>query len=246
VVPQPLPVADRREAEHGSRENHGGLIHERIGHDRISLPRVATAGAWLPWKITMSSSYVATSAQSSPPTRKNPSRTRRFSPATCAAANEREVARCLPSWVIGLVPWVWVFQCGDDGGFVGAERGRERVDGAVDLDGRRAQRPQGSEDAAERSAGAVLHGAGDGERGEHDGQVRFDRVALADEHRPRGEVGLGHAERLLNVPEVMVPADDLGRRHDGDGQVRDVALQSGRLPRGPVPSRPGPGSRRRS
>jgi hypothetical protein len=32
-----------------------------------------------------------------------------------------------------------------------------------------------TQDPADRLAGAVLHGAGDGERGEHDGQVRFDR-----------------------------------------------------------------------
>ena len=55
-------------------------------------------------------------------------------------------------------------------------------------------------DPAERLAGAVLHGAGDGERGEHDGQVRFDGVAGAGEHGPGGEVCLGHAEGLLDVP----------------------------------------------
>jgi hypothetical protein len=98
-----------------------------------------------------------------------------------------------------LVPWVWVLQGVDDGGFVGVECGREGVDGAVDLDGCRAQRSQGSQDPADRLAGAVLHGTGDGERGEHDGQVRFDRVAGAREHGPGGEVCLGHAERLLDV-----------------------------------------------
>jgi hypothetical protein len=62
---------------------------------------------------------------------------------SCESFASSWLAACAfgPSWVIGLVPWVWVLQGGDDGGLVGAECGRERVDGAVDLDGRRAQRP---------------------------------------------------------------------------------------------------------
>jgi hypothetical protein len=45
---------------------------------------------------------------------------------------------------------------------------------------------------ADGQAGAVLGLAGDGQGGEHDGQVRFDRVALADEHGPGRQVGLAH------------------------------------------------------
>ena len=68
------------------------------------------------------------------------------------------------------------------------------------------------QDPADRLAGAVLDGAGDGERGEHDGQVCFDGVAGAGEHGPGGEVCFGHAERLLDVPQVVVAGDHLGRR----------------------------------
>jgi len=82
-----------------------------------------------------------------------------------------------------------------------------------------------------RMAGAVLGLAGDGQGAEHDGQVRLDRVALAGEHGSGGQVSLAHPEGLLHVPEVVVAADDLGRGHDGGGDVRDVALQAGQLPR---------------
>jgi hypothetical protein len=113
----------------------------------------------------------------------------------------------------------------------GVDGWREGLDGVVDRDGRRAQRAELADHVADGQAGAVLGLAGDGQGGEHDGQVRLDRVALAGEHGPGGQVGLAHPEGLLHVPEIVVAADDLGRGHDGDGKVRDVALQAGQLPR---------------
>lgn len=41
--------------------------------------------------------------------------------------------------------------------------------------------------------------AGDRECGEHDGQLRLDRVAGVEEDRPSTQIGLRHAERLLDV-----------------------------------------------
>src|SRR3546814_20910463 len=46
--------------------------------------------------------------------------------------------------------------------------------------------------------------AGQGQGGEHDGQVRLDRVAGAVEHRAGAQVGLAHPEGLLDAPESVV------------------------------------------
>jgi hypothetical protein len=53
-----------------------------------------------------------------------------------------------------------------------------------------AERSDGSAHSIRGEDGPVesLHGAGDGRRGEDDGQVRLDRVAGASEHRPRPRV----------------------------------------------------------
>ena len=58
-----------------------------------------------------------------------------------------------------------------------------------------------------------------GERGEHDGQVRFDGVALAVVDRPGLQVVLGHAEGLLDLRELVVGADH---------ELRGVGVPSGR------------------
>ena len=47
----------------------------------------------------------------------------------------------------------------------------------------------------------------DGERGEHDRQVRFDGVAFAVVDRPGLQVALGHPERLLDLEQLVVSAD---------------------------------------
>ena len=79
---------------------------------------------------------------------------------------------------------------------------------------------------ADGQAGAVLGLAGDGQGGEHDGQVRFDRIAGAVEHRPGLKIGLGHPKRALDVPEVVVLRDHLCGGHDLDIEIGDVALQA--------------------
>src|SRR5699024_2513926 len=69
-----------------------------------------------------------------------------------------------------------------------------------------------------------------GQCGEHDGQVCLDGIALAVEHRPGRQVGLGHPERLLDVPEVVVGADDLTSAHHASGDVAHVAFESDQAP----------------
>ena len=48
---------------------------------------------------------------------------------------------------------------------------------------------------------------GDGERGEHDGEVGLDAVAQPVEDGAGGQVGLGHPERALDLVEVVVGGD---------------------------------------
>ena len=66
---------------------------------------------------------------------------------------------------------------------------------------------------------------GDGQCGEHDGQVGFDRIAHPVEHGSGVEVALGHSKRLLDVPEVVVFRNDLGGRHHGDRNVGYIAFE---------------------
>ena len=70
--------------------------------------------------------------------------------------------------------------------------GWEGLTGAGDGDGRRAQRSQLLDDVGDGQPTAFLDAVRDGQGGEHDGQMRLDRVAGAVEHRPGLEVGLGH------------------------------------------------------
>src|SRR5690625_5038000 len=77
---------------------------------------------------------------------------------------------------------------------------------------------------------SVLEIAADGQRCEHHGDVRFDRLALAMENRPGTQVALSHPEGCLYLPEIVVSGDDAGSVHGGDGQVGDVSLQPGSLP----------------
>jgi len=56
--------------------------------------------------------------------------------------------------------------------------------------------------------------------------VGFDGLALVVEHRTGPQVGLGHPEGTLDLPQVVVSADHGPSVHLLDGQVRDVALQT--------------------
>src|SRR5215210_4811013 len=58
----------------------------------------------------------------------------------------------------------------------------------------------------------------------------LDGVTLAMEHRPGTEVGLGHSERPLDLPQVVIGGDHRGTGHGVEGDVADVALQAGELP----------------
>ena len=60
--------------------------------------------------------------------------------------------------------------------------------GAVDRDGGAAQRPELFDDLGDGQACAGLDRMGDGQGGEHDGQVRFDGLALVVEDRAGCEV----------------------------------------------------------
>src|ERR1700722_12682290 len=94
------------------------------------------------------------------------------------------------SLVISLVPDVSsVREVVEDFLLLGFDGWREGLDGAVGRDGRRAQRAEPADDVADAQAGAVLGFAGDVQGGEHDNQVRLDRVARADEQGPGRQVG---------------------------------------------------------
>src|SRR6185312_3555718 len=84
------------------------------------------------------------------------------------------------SLVISLVPEISpVLEVVEDLLLLAVDGGREGLDHAVDRDRGRAQRAELPDDVADGQAGAILRLAGDGQGGEHDGQVRLDRVAPA-------------------------------------------------------------------
>jgi hypothetical protein len=59
---------------------------------------------------------------------------------------------------------------------------------------------QAGDELLDRPVGAPLEPAGDGEGGEHDGEVGLDRVAFVVVDRPRAQIRLGDAEALLDLP----------------------------------------------
>ena len=67
----------------------------------------------------------------------------------------------------------------------------------------RRRRRGGADELADRPAGGVLNPAADGQRGEHDREVGFDRVALVVVDGPGLQVVLGHPKRLFNRPPLM-------------------------------------------
>jgi hypothetical protein len=58
---------------------------------------------------------------------------------------------------------------------------------------------QGSDQLLDRPPGLSFKPAGDGQGGEHDCEVGLDRILLVVVDQPRAEVGLGHAEALLDL-----------------------------------------------
>ena len=71
--------------------------------------------------------------------------------------------------------------------------------------------------------------ARDRECGEHDGQVGLDAVADPVEHRPCGQVGLGHPEGPLDLVELVVRRHHVRTIHGVGVDVGDVALQPGKV-----------------
>lgn len=102
--------------------------------------------------------------------------------------------------------------------------------GAVDREGRRAQYPQLADDRADAGAGTVLGFAGDGEGGEHDGEVGFDRVAGAVEHGAGREVGFAFAVQSCCKPRSRTHQHHkVGTGRFGDACRTHLVLSIGRL-----------------
>jgi hypothetical protein len=55
-------------------------------------------------------------------------------------------------------------------------------------------------------SGLAFEPSADREGGEHDGEVGFDGVAFVVVDGPGSQVGLGHAEALLDLPQLVVGA----------------------------------------
>ena len=110
--------------------------------------------------------------------------------------------------------------------------GGDGLPSGLDLDG--AVAAGGLDEFPDRPAGLCFDPAADGEGGEHDRQVGLDGVALAVVDRPGLQVGLRHAEALLDLEEPVVGADHEvrgDRRAVRAGrEVGDVALDPGQVP----------------
>src|SRR5699024_9950338 len=76
-----------------------------------------------------------------------------------------------------------------------------------------------------------LHEPRYGQCCEHDRQVRLNRIPGPVKDRPGSQVGLRHPKGLLDLPQVVIAADDLGRWHSPDGNVRHVAFEPRQLHR---------------
>ena len=63
---------------------------------------------------------------------------------------------------------------------------------------------EGGEELLGGPSGGSFEPSADGEGGEHDGEVGLDRLALVVIDRPGAQVGLGHAEALLDLPQLGV------------------------------------------
>lgn len=78
---------------------------------------------------------------------------------------------------------------------------------AVELDGGRGDRAQGPDASLDGDPDGVLEVSTDVEGGEYHGEVGLDRILDLVEHRAHLEVGLGHPEGRLDVPEIMICPD---------------------------------------
>ena len=71
----------------------------------------------------------------------------------------------------------------------------------------------------------------DGQRCEHDRQVRLDRIPSPVKDRPCSQVSIRHPERLFDMPKVVITANHLDSRHGPCGNVRHVAFEPCQLHR---------------
>ena len=90
----------------------------------------------------------------------------------------------------------------------------------MDVDG--AVAAGGVYELLDRPAGAVFEESAHGERGEHDREMRVDRLAFVVVYQSGGEVVLGHAEGFFDLEQPVVDVDHELRARLG--QVGDVAL----------------------
>jgi hypothetical protein len=88
------------------------------------------------------------------------------------------------------------------------------------------------DEPADGPAGLMLDPPADGQGGEHDREVGFDRVALAVVDGPGLQVALGHPEAFLDLEQLVVGADHElsghGRAVGAGPQVGDVAQSQSR------------------
>jgi hypothetical protein len=95
----------------------------------------------------------------------------------------------------------------------------------ADGDLHRAQQPERADQLLDRDPGLLLEVAGDGEGGEHDGEVRFDRVALVVYHTEVKMRGPPTVELVL--PEFHVcEARVCSRPTICGGEIGDRYLQT--------------------
>jgi hypothetical protein len=88
----------------------------------------------------------------------------------------------------------------------------------VTVAGRRG--PEDLENLVDAQPGACLGLAGDGQGGEHDGQVSLDAVFEAVEHGPGGQIRLGH-------PETSRTGSRPHERHRNDSNETLTPMLSG-------------------
>jgi len=76
----------------------------------------------------------------------------------------------------------------------------------VDLDGRGPGGAQRVDELLVGDAGGVLEVTADREGGEHDGQVRFDGIALIVKDGPGAQIGCGRATTRASSGSSLIPS----------------------------------------